>query len=100
MGPSAAPGVAAVGDLRLSYSVCGTGEPVVLIHAGVLADWFWPLLHQPTLTDRYQMISYHRVNYGNSSHGCGLVNVTRQADHCRKLVGQLGIGRAHVVGHS
>jgi pimeloyl-ACP methyl ester carboxylesterase len=95
-----ASGVATVGDLRLSYMVCGAGEPVVLIHAGVLADWFWPLLREPMLTDRYQLISYHRVNYGRSTHGCQSASVAEQAEHCRHLLGALGITRAHVVGHS
>lgn len=100
MGASAVSAVAEVGDLRLSYSMRGAGEPVVLIHAGVLADWFWPLLHEPALTDRYQVVGYHRVNYGKSSHGRAPVSVAEQATHCRELLGQLGIARAHVVGHS
>ncbi len=72
-----ASGVAAVGEVRLSFTVRGVGEPVVLIHAGVLADWFWPLLEQPTLTNRYRLIAYHRVNYGRSSHGHQPVSVAR-----------------------
>jgi pimeloyl-ACP methyl ester carboxylesterase len=98
--PEAAGSVASVGNLRLSYTVRGAGEPVVLIHAGVLADWFWPLLHEPALIQRYQLVSYHRVNYGNSSRGCWPVSVAQQARHCKHLLGQLGIARAHVVGHS
>ena len=100
MDASAAPAVAIVDDLRLSYTVRGTGEPVVLIHAGVLADWFWPLLHEPLLMDRFRLVSYHRVNYGSSSRGRAPMSVAQQAQHCRRLLRQLGIGRAHVVGHS
>ena len=100
MGAMTLPGVATVGDLRLSYSVCGTGEPVVLIHAGVLADWFWPLLHEPILTDKYRLVGYHRVNYGQSTHGTETASVAQQAKQCRKLIRRLGITRAHVVGHS
>jgi hypothetical protein len=77
--PGATEHVASVGDLRLSYTMRGAGEPVVLIHAGVLADWFWPLLHEGSLADRYQLVSYHRVNYGNSSRGRAPVSVAQQA---------------------
>jgi pimeloyl-ACP methyl ester carboxylesterase len=95
-----ASGVADLGDVQLSYTVRGTGEPVVLIHAGVLADWFRPLLGSTALTDRYQLIAYHRVNYGASSHGHCPVSVSQQADQCRRMLRQMGIERAHIVGHS
>ena len=39
--------------ITLAYETRGVGEPVVLIHAGMFADWFAPLLHEPALTDRY-----------------------------------------------
>src|SRR5436190_13866431 len=89
-----------LGDLALAYQQRGVGEPVVLLHAGVYADWFVPLLEQPALTERYRLLSYHRINYGRSSHLDGPVSVADQAAHCRALLGQLGIERAHLVGHS
>jgi 3-oxoadipate enol-lactonase len=89
-----------VGDLTLSYLARGTGEPVLLVHAGVLADWFQPLLAEPALTGRYRLISYHRANYGQSSHVPGPLSVRDHARHARLLLLKLGIERAHVVGHS
>ena len=86
--------------ITLAYTVRGSGEPVVLIHAGMFADWFAPLLSEATLTDRYRVISYHRVNYGASSHVPGPTSIADQAAHCRALMTDLGIERAHVVGHS
>ncbi|MCC7368691.1 MAG: alpha/beta hydrolase [Chloroflexi bacterium] len=88
------------GDVRLGYTVSGHGEPVVLIHAGALADWFRPLLEQPILTNRYQLIVYHRANYGTSEHGCARFSVPEQAEQCRQLLSHLRITRAHLVGHS
>ena len=38
--------------VELEYEVRGTGEPVVLVHAGVCADWFKPLLDEPALADQ------------------------------------------------
>ena len=42
---------ARVDGVELEYEVLGAGDPVVLIHAGVCADWFAPLLTQPALRD-------------------------------------------------
>jgi pimeloyl-ACP methyl ester carboxylesterase len=92
--------LAQIGQVTLSYVSRGDGDPVVLIHAGVLADWFRPLLDEPALADRFRLISYHRVNYGRSSHVEGPVSVAGQALHCRLLLSYLGVERAHVVGHS
>jgi len=38
----------------LAYEVRGHGEPVVLIHAGVCADFFAPLMDEPALS-RYRV---------------------------------------------
>src|SRR5689334_5430281 len=94
------PARAHLGDVTLSYSQRGQGEPVLLIHAGVLADWFQPLLDEPALTSRFRLIRYQRVNYGQSSHLHGPVSVADQAQHASLLLRHLGVERAHVVGHS
>jgi pimeloyl-ACP methyl ester carboxylesterase len=90
----------AVDNLELEYEVYGAGEPVVLIHAGGCGDWFRGLLAERTLTDRYQLIRYHRVGYAGSDHIAGPVSVRAQAEHCRGLMRRLGVTRAHIVGHS
>jgi pimeloyl-ACP methyl ester carboxylesterase len=86
--------------VELDYEVRGSGEPVVLIHAGVCADWFRGLVEEPALAGRYRLVRYHRVGYAGSSRVEGAVGVADQAAHCRSLLRHLGIGRAHVVGHS
>ena len=86
--------------VELEYEVRGSGEWVVLIHAGVFADWFKPLLEETALTEHYCALSYHRVGYAGSSRLPGPVSVAQQASHCRSLMRRLGIERAHVVGHS
>src|SRR5919112_2003314 len=50
---------------ELEYDVQGSGEPVLLIHGSILADAFTPLLAQPTLTDHYRLIHYHRRGFGS-----------------------------------
>ncbi len=91
---------AALEGIELEYESRGAGEPVVLIHPGIFADWFRPLLEEPALTDRYHLLSYHRVGCAGSSHIAGPVSFAQQAAHCRSLMHHLEIERAHVVGHS
>jgi pimeloyl-ACP methyl ester carboxylesterase len=91
---------AALDGTELEYEVRGAGPPVVLVHAGVFADWFDPLLEEPALGGRYRVVSYHRAGYAGSSRPIGPVGIARHAAHCRALLRHLGIERAHVVGHS
>ncbi len=90
---------ASLGGVQLEYRTVGAGEPVVLVHAGVFADWFEPLLKEPSLS-RYCLVTYHRVGYAGSSHVAGPVSIAQQAAHVRALMEQLQIDSAHLVGHS
>lgn len=85
---------------ELEYQVHGSGEPVVLIHPGIYADWFTPLLGQAILATRYRLVHYHRAGCAGSSRVVGPVSLALHAAHCRSLMRLLGIERAHVVGHS
>jgi pimeloyl-ACP methyl ester carboxylesterase len=89
-----------VDGLELEYESRGSGEPVVLVHAGIFADWFKPLLEESALADRYRVVSYHRVGYAGSGRLAGPVSIAQQTAHLRGLLRHLGIERAHVVGHS
>ena len=88
-----------VGDLELAYELRGSGDAVVLIHWGVSATWAEPLLEEPAL-EHQRLLSYHRAGFGGSSPVAGPVELAIHAEHCRLLMRQLGIERAHVVGHS
>jgi pimeloyl-ACP methyl ester carboxylesterase len=92
--------LAVLDGIQLEYEICGVGEPVILMHAGVFAEWFKPLMDEPALTSRYRMVRYHRVGYSGSSHLHGLVSIAEHAKHLRSLMQYLGIQRAHIVGHS
>jgi 3-oxoadipate enol-lactonase len=92
---------ATLDGVALDYEMWGSsGEPVVLVHAGIFADWFKPLRDEPALTGRHRVLSYHRVGYAGSSRVAGPVTLAEQAAHLRTLMRKLGIPRAHVVGHS
>ena len=90
---------AAVDGVELEYLAQGAGEPIVLVHAGMFADWFDPLLEEPSLAG-HRVLSYHRIGYAGSSRPTGAVSIAAQAAHLRALMRHVGIDRAHVVGHS
>ena len=92
--------LAAIDGIELAYELRGSGEPVVLIHWGVSARWAEPLLAEPILAERYRLLRYHRVGFGRSSRVEGPISMADHAAHCWLLMRQLGIERAHVVGHS
>jgi pimeloyl-ACP methyl ester carboxylesterase len=51
-------------QLEYQFSGSGTGDPVVFIHGAFIADSFRPLLAEPTLAERYKLITYRRRGYG------------------------------------
>jgi 3-oxoadipate enol-lactonase len=89
-----------VAGVELEYQVEGIGEPVVLIHGGVLSGFLSPLASEPALAEHHQVISYHRVGYGASSPARGDVEIADQAAQCLALLRHLDVEQAHVVGHS
>ena len=91
---------ATVNGVALEYELRGTGEPVVLIHWGVGAVWAGPLLDQPALAGRYRLLSYHRAGFAGSSPLAGPATMEAHAADCHLLMRELGIARAHIVGHS
>jgi pimeloyl-ACP methyl ester carboxylesterase len=91
--------IATVNGVELEYEVVGSGEPVLLI-SPVLADGFLPLLSQPALADRCQLIRYHKRGWVGSTHAEGPVSVADHAADAAALLAHLGVARAHVAGHS
>jgi pimeloyl-ACP methyl ester carboxylesterase len=91
---------ARVNGIELEYEVQGSGEPVVLLHGGLLCDENTPLVREPALTSRYRVINYHRRGFAGSSHPAGKATIADQVADCRALLEHLGVKRAHVTGHS
>jgi pimeloyl-ACP methyl ester carboxylesterase len=86
--------------IGLAYEVSGSGDPVLLIPASLLADGFSPLVSEPSLADHHRLIRYHRRGMGGSTRTDGPVTVADQAKEAAGLLAQLGVERAHIVGHS
>ncbi len=88
-----------VNGVELEFEVVGSGEPVLLI-SPVLADGFFPLMTEPALSDHYQLIRYHKRGWVGSTHTPAPVLVEDHAADAIALLDNLGIGRAHMAGHS
>jgi pimeloyl-ACP methyl ester carboxylesterase len=90
---------ATVNGVELEYEMTGSGEPVLLI-SPVLADGFLPLLSEPALADRYQLLRYHKRGWAGSSPTPTPVSVADHAADAAALLDHLGLPRAHIAGHS
>jgi pimeloyl-ACP methyl ester carboxylesterase len=88
-----------VNGVELEFEASGWGEPLLFI-SSVLADGFTPLLSEPALADRYQLISYHRRGWVGSAPTPTPVSVADHAADAAALLAYLGVPRAHVAGHS
>ena len=89
---------ARVNGVELEYEVAGTGEPVLLI-SPVVADGFFPLVSERALA-HYQLITYHKRGWAGSTHTPAPVSIADHAADAAGLLEHLGVGRAHIAGHS
>jgi pimeloyl-ACP methyl ester carboxylesterase len=91
---------AQVNGVALEYEVKGSGEPVLLISTGPIADSFRPFFSEKALVERYGLISYHQRGQAGSMPSPAPVSFAEHAADAAALLGHLGIRRAHVAGHS
>src|SRR2546423_12240146 len=89
-------GYAEVNGARLYYELAGTGEPLVLIHAGIADRRMWGDQFQ-TFAQHYQVIRYDTRGYGNSTLGAG--DYTR-TQHLYGLLQAIGIEQTILLGRS
>lgn len=88
-----------VNGVELEFEVRGSGEPVLLIDM-LIADCFVPLLTEPSLAGRYQLIRYHKRGWVGSTHTPPPVSMEDHAADAAALLDHLGVRRAHIAGHS
>jgi pimeloyl-ACP methyl ester carboxylesterase len=90
-----------VGDAQLEYWDRGPRDapPVFLVHAGVFGEWFRPMFDEPAL-DGFRLVRVHRAGYGASSRPRAHLTLADHARQCCRLLRELGIERAHWIGHS
>jgi len=85
---------------NIEYDVIGSGEPLLLIHGSILANAFASLLKEPSLANRYRLITYHRRGFAGSDRAIAPFTIKEQAADARALLQHLRITQAHVAGHS
>ena len=89
-----------INGAEIEYEVIGDGQPVLFLHGVLLGDSFQPMLAEPGIADSHRCITWHRRGYAGSRPGPSSDSVEEAAADARALLEYLGIGRAHVVGHS
>jgi pimeloyl-ACP methyl ester carboxylesterase len=89
-----------INGVELEFDSAGSGEAVVFVHDGGVADSYLPLAVEPALRDYYQVIRYRRRGHAGSTPIDGPVSIAEHAQDCRALLGELDVTQAHVVGHS
>jgi pimeloyl-ACP methyl ester carboxylesterase len=89
-----------VSDAGIEYTDSGgDGEPLLLIHAGVLADWFLPLTVEPALAG-HRVIRMIRAGYTAGPAPTRPLTIGDHAAHCAELLEALRLPPVHVLAHS
>ena len=88
-----------VADATIEYSERGTGDPVLLVHAGMYADWFAQLASRPEL-EAYRIVRIRRAGYASGPPPSRHLRIEDHAAHLAALMAALRIDRAHICGHS
>jgi pimeloyl-ACP methyl ester carboxylesterase len=95
--PAPTAAVKVSGKDELDVWVVGEGTPVVLVHGAFFYSLLKPLAEE--LAEKgYQAIWYHRRGYNGKP--TGPADVPEQARDIVKILDELEISKAHVVGHS
>jgi pimeloyl-ACP methyl ester carboxylesterase len=87
-----------VNGMQMEYEVKGSGEPVLMISTGPIADSFLPLFPEKALAG-YRLIRYRQRGLDRTN-GRTPVSFAAHAADAAALLAHLGVRRAHVAGHS
>jgi pimeloyl-ACP methyl ester carboxylesterase len=89
-----------VNDVALHYQQMGEGSDVVMVHGLFASLAFWYLSVMPGLAGRHRVTAYDLRGHGYSDvPQSGYTSADMAAD-LAGLLDQLGISRAHLIGHS
>jgi pimeloyl-ACP methyl ester carboxylesterase len=87
------------GGVHAWYDEHGSGHPLVLLHGGFSdASEFGPNI--PALAARFRVLTPERRGHGHTPDVAGPISYQLMADDTAAFLDALGIGQAHLVGHS
>ncbi|MDX6318382.1 MAG: hypothetical protein QOD35_1782 [Nocardioidaceae bacterium] len=89
-----------VNGLHMYYEDCGDGSPLVLLHGGMMSVdlSFADLI--PELATRHRVIALEAQGHGRTADIDRSITPAALASDVVGLLDQLGLDRAHVLGHS
>lgn len=101
-GEAAGPAVASLeaGGRRFAYVDMGAGDPPILLLHGFGGDYSSWMFNQAPLAEGRRVIALDLPGHGGSSKDVGDGSVAAVAGAVEAVIGALGIGRCHLVGHS
>jgi len=87
------------GDINLSYTVRGNGQPLILIAGFATVKNMWlPLLH--AFSKQYRVVIFDNRGIGGSDKPAGPYSTRMMAGDTLALMDHLGIDKAHILGGS
>jgi len=92
-------GYAPVNGLKLYYEIRGTGEPLILLHGGVVGiTMFGPNLE--ALSEKRKVIAVELQGHGHTADVDRPLSFEAMADDIAGLIKYLGIEKADIMGYS
>lgn len=84
---------------EIAYMEMGKGEVILAIHglASYAPAWKY---NMEALAKHYRVIAVDLLGYGKSSKGKFSANMSFHVEHLEGFLSQLGINKAHLLGHS
>jgi len=92
-------GYADVNGINLYHEIYGTGEPLVLLHGGLMTIPEMEVLLQP-LANTNQVIAIELQGHGRTSDTDRPLSLSTLGDDVAALLDHLGVEQAHLVGYS
>lgn len=89
-----------VNGIRIAYSVCGSGPPLVLIMGYRLSSLAWPLDFIEALAERFTVVLFDNRGTGTSDKPTSGYELSNMARDVGGLLDHLEVARANVLGYS